>query len=60
VSPGDAPALADCLRRVLVAPDDARTLGARARNWAREHFSLARQVAEMSEIYEGAARIHRA
>ena len=60
VPPGDAPALADCLRRVLVAPDDARTLGARARNWAREHFSLARQVAEMSEIYEGAARIHRA
>jgi len=58
VPPGNATALADCLRRVLVAPDDARAVGARAREWARQNFSLARQVAEMSEIYEGATRIH--
>jgi glycosyltransferase involved in cell wall biosynthesis len=58
VPPGNASALADCLRRVLSAPDDARAIGARARDWARQNFSLARQVSEMSEIYEGAARMH--
>ena len=58
IPPGNAVALAECLRRVLAAPADAQAIGARAREWARQHFSLARQVAEMSEIYEGAARIH--
>jgi glycosyltransferase involved in cell wall biosynthesis len=58
VAPGDAQALADRLRQVLSA--DGRLIGARAREWARRHFSLARQVAEMSEIYEGAARNERA
>jgi glycosyltransferase involved in cell wall biosynthesis len=56
VPPGDAAALAQCLRRILAAPGDARAVGARAREWARQQFSLARQVAEMSDIYEGAAR----
>jgi glycosyltransferase involved in cell wall biosynthesis len=57
VAPGNVAAMADALRRVLSAPADARSIGARAREWARQHFSLTRQVAEMSEIYEGAARI---
>jgi len=57
VPPGDAPALADCLRRVLSAPDAARAIGARAQVWARQQFSLARQVAEMSQIYDGAAGV---
>jgi glycosyltransferase involved in cell wall biosynthesis len=60
VPPGDAPALADRLRRVFAAPGAAQAIGARARTWAQQHFSLARQVAEMSEIYEDATRIHRA
>jgi glycosyltransferase involved in cell wall biosynthesis len=54
VPPGDAQALADRLRQVLRV--DGQEIGARARDWARRQFSLARQVAEMSEIYEGAAR----
>lgn len=58
VPPGDAGALADCLQRVLSGPREAQALGARARDWARDHFSLARQVAEMSEIYEGVTRTH--
>lgn len=56
VPPGDAAALSRCLQRVLAAPSEAQVIGARAREWARRHFSLARQVAEMSEIYEGATR----
>ena len=61
VPPGDAVALADRLRHVLDAPGDGATRSAGGRaTWARRHFSLARQVAEMSEIYEGAARNDRA
>lgn len=56
VPPGDAAALSNGLQRVLAAPAEARAIGARAREWARQHFSLARQVAAMSEIYEGATR----
>jgi glycosyltransferase involved in cell wall biosynthesis len=56
VPPGDAGALADRLCRVLAAPGEAQAVGARAREWARRHFSLARQVEEMSAIYERAAR----
>jgi glycosyltransferase involved in cell wall biosynthesis len=58
VPPGDAPALAEALRRLLTAPGEAQAIGTRAREWARPHFSLTRQVTEMSEIYEGAARSH--
>jgi glycosyltransferase involved in cell wall biosynthesis len=58
VPPGDVEALAECLRRLLAAPEEGRAIGARARSWAREQFSLSRHVAEMSEIYERAARIH--
>lgn len=56
VPPGDAAALSTCLQRALAARAEAQTIGARARDWARQHFSLARQVAEMSAIYERAAR----
>jgi glycosyltransferase involved in cell wall biosynthesis len=58
VPPGNAAALAEAIRRVLEAPAEAQAIGARARAWARQNFSLARQVAEMSEIYEGAAGTH--
>jgi glycosyltransferase involved in cell wall biosynthesis len=58
VPPGDDAALAACLRRVLAAPEESGAMGGRARAWAREQFSLTRHVAEMSAIYEAAARIH--
>lgn len=58
VPPGDAPALAESLRRILVSPAEAQAIGSRAREWARQQFSLSRQVAAMSDIYEGAARNH--
>jgi len=54
VPPGDAVALADRLARVLGALDDAHAVGARGREWARQRFALARQVEEMSQIYEEA------
>ncbi len=55
VPPGDVDALAACLKRILAAPEEARSVGRRAQLWARPQFSLRRQVAEMSEIYEAAA-----
>jgi len=54
VPPGDVPALAACLHRVLSDPTRARAVGAAAARWARERFSLARHVQEMSQIYEAA------
>ena len=57
VPPGDAAALAAQLRQLLAAPDRARAIGARSREWARERFALGRHVAEMSQIYTDAARI---
>lgn len=54
--PGDAEALAATLRRVLGDPDAARTVGARARSWARERFALERHVADMSALYEHTTR----
>jgi glycosyltransferase involved in cell wall biosynthesis len=55
-APGDVPALAACIERLLAAPAEAAAMAARGQAWARERFSLARQVAEMSDIYEAAAR----
>ncbi len=57
VPPGDIGALADCLSHVLADPQASRAIGAQARDWAREQFSLSRHVAEMSAIYDQ-ARIH--
>jgi glycosyltransferase involved in cell wall biosynthesis len=54
--PGDAGALAACLERILSGPEEAAAMAARGQAWARERFSLERQVAEMSEIYESTAR----
>lgn len=60
VPPGDAAALAAQLRRLLDAPDRARAIGTRSRDWARERFALGRHVAEMCSIYEDAARTRHA
>ena len=57
--PGDAAALAARLRTVLAAPEAARAIGARARQWARQHCSLQQHVDSMSAIYETVARAHR-
>lgn len=56
VPPGDARALAARLHEILAGPQRGRAIGARAREWTRQHFSLSRQVQEMSEIYEHTAR----
>jgi len=56
VPPGDARALGDTLRDIMSAPATTRRVAADGCAWAREHFSLSRQVAEMSAIYETAAR----
>jgi glycosyltransferase involved in cell wall biosynthesis len=56
VAPGDAVALAACLQRVLSDRDALAVIGQRAGMWARERFSLSRQVGEMRAVYESAAR----
>jgi glycosyltransferase involved in cell wall biosynthesis len=54
--PGDAAELAACIERILSSPAEAAAMAARGRSWVRERFSLPRQVADMSDIYETAAR----
>lgn len=54
-TPGDASALAACIERLLASPSEAAAMAARGQASARERFSLERQVAEMSDIYEAAA-----
>lgn len=54
VPPGDVAALSACLQRVLSDLERARMVGAEARRLARERFSLARHVEEISQIYEAA------
>jgi glycosyltransferase involved in cell wall biosynthesis len=56
VPPGDAVALAACLQRVLSDREASAVVGRQARMWARERFSLSRQVGEMKAVYESAAR----
>jgi glycosyltransferase involved in cell wall biosynthesis len=58
VPPGDVPALAHCLAGVLSAPEAAAAIGAAAQAFARQRFSLARHVAEMTGIYEAAVAGH--
>jgi glycosyltransferase involved in cell wall biosynthesis len=60
VPPNDAPALAAQLRQLLDDPAAARAVGMRSRDWARQRFALGRHVAEMSAIYEDAARTRHA
>lgn len=54
VPPGDVAALASCLRRVLSQPAERARIGEAAQRWSRARFSLARQVDEMSSIYDAA------
>lgn len=56
VPPGDVAALARVLEKIFDAPQAAAAIGLRAQAWARRRFSLTRQVAEMSDIYESTAR----
>ncbi len=56
VPPGDAGALAATLATLLARPAEGRRIGEQARAWARQQFSLSKQVAEMSAIYETATR----
>jgi glycosyltransferase involved in cell wall biosynthesis len=58
VPPGDVEALARSLDGVLSAREASAAIGASAQAWARQRFSLARHVAEMSLIYEAAVAGH--
>lgn len=51
VSPGDAPALAAAIARVLDAPETARAEAAALRADIARRFSLSRMVAEVEEVY---------
>jgi glycosyltransferase involved in cell wall biosynthesis len=53
VPPGDPAALADCLRVLLLDPEQQRVLGAAGQAHVREHFSAERMVARFAEIYDG-------
>jgi glycosyltransferase involved in cell wall biosynthesis len=57
VPPGDVEALAGCLARILDVPQDAGAVGLRGKEWASAVFSLERQVAEMSQIYQDVKRV---
>jgi glycosyltransferase involved in cell wall biosynthesis len=52
IPPRDAVALAGALERLLAAPALAQHLGANARDYVREHYSLDRLGREINEIYE--------
>jgi len=52
VPPGDVPALADALTRILSDRDRADALGRAALARAREHFSIAGCIARLEQIYE--------
>ncbi len=54
VPPGDGPALAAAVRRVVVDPAWGRALGAAGRARATAHFSLARTVAQYAALYDEA------
>jgi len=47
---GDARALASALRRLIASPEEARPMGASARNRVIEHFSWRRHCAELERI----------
>lgn len=56
VPPNEDGALASCLGEVVGDLARARTVGARAREWAGARFSLSRHVGEMRAIYETITR----
>jgi glycosyltransferase involved in cell wall biosynthesis len=51
VPPGDAPAVASALLRVLCKPETARRMGEAARMVARERFAAQRLIADMERLY---------
>jgi glycosyltransferase involved in cell wall biosynthesis len=56
VPPADPSALASALLALLRDPDGARRMGQAARDWARLHFDLDRQVAATAHVYRSLAR----
>jgi glycosyltransferase involved in cell wall biosynthesis len=53
---GDIDALAGCMKRVIIEPELARTLGEKARVRAREIFSERRMIADHLALYRGAGQ----
>lgn len=51
VPPGDARALAEAIRRLILDPDLAVQLGRAARDRVRQHFSRARQARQYEALY---------
>jgi glycosyltransferase involved in cell wall biosynthesis len=51
VPPGDAPAVATALLRVLHQPEMARCMGETARKAAQERFSAQRLITDMEQLY---------
>lgn len=51
--PGDSLGLAVALERLLRDPETAARMGAAARRRAEEHFSVRRQVDQLSEVWAG-------
>jgi mannosyltransferase len=52
---GDADALASVLAPLLAQPERAAAVGQAAAAWARDHFSLQREVAALLSLYRGFA-----
>ncbi len=52
VPPGDVAALADALDRSLSDLQQSAAIGARAKAWASEKFSLAHHAEQMTELFE--------
>lgn len=51
VPPGDAPALAEAVSRVLKNPEEARAMAQRGGDFVRSNFSAARMAAETVSVY---------
>jgi glycosyltransferase involved in cell wall biosynthesis len=51
--PGDSLAIAGAMERLLREPEKAVRMGAAARRRAEEHFSVRRQVDQLSEVWAG-------
>jgi glycosyltransferase involved in cell wall biosynthesis len=56
VPPGDAPALAGAIRRMMDDPDDARRMGLNGRDDVRTGFSWDVIVGRLAEVYESVRR----
>ncbi len=54
--PGDAPALADAVRRMMDDPAAARAMGVAGREDVRAGFSWDAIVGRLAEVYEGVRR----